>query len=71
MRRPRSYKGRLFIFGGKIVSTRISDEGSLIEGIYVPVDSKGRLEETKQSNDRFSALYPKEKGLLDPKVYRE
>jgi outer membrane lipoprotein len=68
---PGPYKGELFIFGGKIVSARISDEGSLIDGIYMPVDSKGRLEEKEQSNDWFSALYPKGKGLLDPKVYRE
>lgn len=68
---PGAYKGKLFIFGGKIVDTKISDEGSLIEGVYAPVDPKGRLEETKTSHDRFLALYPKEKGLLEPDIYRE
>jgi outer membrane lipoprotein len=68
---PGAYKGKLFIFGGKIVTTKISDEGSLIEGFYAPVDPKGRLEETKASPDRFLALYPKERGLLEPDIYRE
>jgi outer membrane lipoprotein len=66
---PGSYKGKLFIFGGRILSTTVSDEGSLVVGIYVPVDSKGRLEEMEQSHERFSALYPKERGSLDPGTY--
>jgi outer membrane lipoprotein len=62
------YKGKLFILGGVIIETKFADKGSLIEAMYVPVDSRGYLKEVKSSG-RFLALYPKEKGLLDPVIY--
>ena len=67
---PDAFKGQLFVLGGSIVSTRVTEKGSLIEAIYVPVDSRGYLESVRPSDGRFLALYPKEKGLLDPFIYR-
>lgn len=67
---PDSYQGRLFILGGIIVNTRLSQEGSIIEAIYVPVDSWGYLKEMPKTTVRFMALYPKSKGYLDPAIYR-
>jgi outer membrane lipoprotein len=68
---PDAYKGRVFIIGGLIVSTKITENGSLIEAIYVPVDSLGYLKDIKHANGRFLAILPKEKGLLDPVIYRQ
>lgn len=67
---PESYKGKLFILGGIIANTKVTREGSLIEALYVPVDSRGYL--TGNGRDgRYLALFPRESGILDPLVYRK
>lgn len=66
---PDAHRGKLFVLGGIIVQTKFIEQGSLIEAVYVPVDSRGYLE--KVSNERFLAILPKEKGLLDPLIYRK
>ncbi len=66
---PALYKDRLFILGGIIVSTRVTEEGSLIEAIYLHADSRGYLE--GDADGRYLALYPKERGMLDPQIYRK
>lgn len=66
---PDAYRGKLFILGGLVVETRFTGKGSQIEALYVPVDSYGYLKETERSMGRFLAIYPREKGLLDPLVY--
>lgn len=63
------YRGKLFILGGIIAATRVTDEGTVIEALYVPVDEKGYLEETP-GRGRYLAIWPKESGILDPMVYR-
>ena len=68
---PDAYKGRLFILGGLIVETRFTDNGSQMEVLSVPVDSYGYLKETERSQGRFLAIYPRDKGLLDPLVYKQ
>jgi len=65
---PASYKGRLFIFGGIIVKTEATKDGSLIEAIYVPVNSMGYLKSYKTSGGRFLALY-KGHEILDPVIF--
>ena len=35
------YVGQLYILGGIIAKTTVTEEGSLIEALYVPVNSKG------------------------------
>jgi len=62
--------GRLFILGGIVVKTTLTKEGSLIEAIYVPVNSQGHLKSYGTSNERFLALY-KGKDILDPLIYSE
>ena len=68
---PNEYKGKLFILGGLIVNTRLTEQGSQIESLYVPVDSHGSLKEGARIQGRFIAIYPKAKGLLDPVVYKK
>jgi len=65
------YKGKLFILGGLIAETKATKRGSLIEAVYIPVDSRGYLKATDRSMGRFLAYYPKERGLLDPLIYKK
>ena len=68
---PDVYKGRLYVLGGLIAETRFTEIGSQLEVLSVPVDSSGYLMENERSNGRFLAVYPKDKGLLDPIVYKK
>ncbi len=68
---PGQYKGRLFIFGGVIVRTKLLQAGSQIEAMHVPVDASGYFEESGRSEGRFLALLPKDGQMLDPAVYRQ
>jgi outer membrane lipoprotein len=68
---PSLYKGKLYLLGGIIDKTKTSDAGSLIEAVYIPVDSKGYLKGARLSQERFLALWPKSRGLLDPLIYRQ
>ncbi len=68
---PDAYKGRLYILGGLIVETRLIEQGSQVEVLAVPVDYYGYLEENEKARGRFLALYPKEKGILDPLVFKK
>ena len=65
---PDEAKGRVFILGGVIVNTTATKEGSLIEAIYVPVNSWGYLKSLSASTERFMAI---QRGgrLLDPLIY--
>lgn len=68
---PGRFSGKLFILGGVIVETKAVADGSLLEAIFVPVDSMGYLQDISASGGRFLALYPKENGLLDPLIFRK
>lgn len=70
---PAAYSGKLFILGGLIVDTKLTERGSEIEALYVPVDSKGNLEEDthRYAGGRYLAIYPKERGILDPVIYKQ
>jgi outer membrane lipoprotein len=68
---PAQNKGEIFILGGIIVKTDATKEGSLIEAIFVPVDSSGYLKTRNTSvTGRFLALY-RDRELLDPLLYSE
>ncbi|HEY3276679.1 MAG TPA: Slp family lipoprotein [Syntrophorhabdaceae bacterium] len=71
MKDPGRYEGKLFILGGKIASVKLTERGSLIEAVYVPVDWTGELEGVPQPTTRFLALYPKDRGMLDPVIYKK
>jgi outer membrane lipoprotein len=61
--------GKLFIFGGIIVNTTATKEGSLIEAIYVPVSGRGYFKDWyREGGGRFMAIY-KQKEILDPVIY--
>lgn len=70
---PDPYKGKLFVLGGAIANAKITTAGSQIEALYIPVDSRGYLEDVELSatDGRFLAILRKERGTLDPLIYRK
>ena len=66
---PTPYIGKLFILGGVILKTTVTNEGSVVEAMYVPVDANGYLKDVLE-NGRFLAIYPKKDGILDPMIYK-
>lgn len=68
---PDTWRNQLFILGGTIISTRYTEEGSLIEAIYVSVNSLGYLQTPSLLAKRFLVIYPMEKGVLNPVVYHK
>ncbi len=68
---PDTYRKGLFIFGGSIVNTKLTEKGSEIEAVYIPVDSRGYLKDLEPSDGRFLAIFPREGGILDPLIYRK
>ena len=67
---PDVYKGKVFILGGLIVGTKLTEKGSIIEAVYISTDAMGYLKDVKPTNGRFMAIYPKDKGILDPLIYK-
>lgn len=68
---PDAFKDHLFIFGGVIVDTKLTEKGSQIEALFVPVDSYGYLQDSSPYKGRFIAVYPRSRGLLDPMVFKK
>lgn len=69
---PDAYKGKLFILGGVIVETRLTEKGSQIEALSVPVSRLGYLRDEIHARDgRFLAVYPRERGFLEPLIYKK
>lgn len=67
---PDLFRSKLFILGGIIARTTLTPQGSEVEALYTPVDSLGYTERPGKSAMRYLAVYPKEKGTLDPLIYR-
>ncbi len=67
---PEVFKDHLFILGGMIVETKLTEKGSQIEALFVPVNSSGYLRDSARYEGRFLAVYPRYKGLLDPMIYK-
>jgi outer membrane lipoprotein len=68
---PLRYEGRLYVFGGLIADTRVAEDGSIVEVVYLPVDQNGYILGVTSPSFRILAQYPKEEGLLDPLVYKK
>jgi len=68
---PEVFKDKLFILGGVIVETKLTEQGAQIEALLVPVDRYGYLKYANRYGGRFIALYPKSRGILDPLIYKK
>jgi outer membrane lipoprotein len=67
---PSGFEGKMFILGGRIINTQVTEEGVTIEAVCLPVDSRGYIDISDRYRGRFLALMPKNKGLLDPLIFR-
>ncbi|RJQ49649.1 MAG: hypothetical protein C4538_01780 [Nitrospiraceae bacterium] len=65
---PESYKGRVFILGGTIVTSVNTNEGTYIEVVEKPLDYRGRPEYTDDSRGRFIVLY---EGYLETATFSQ
>ena len=54
---PEAYKGKTVILGGIVIGTRNTDEGTQIEVLQTPLDSRGRPKDTDYSYGRFIFFY--------------
>lgn len=63
---PGSYKGRVVILGGVIISSRNIEKGSYIEILQKPLNSRGVPEVTDTSFGRFMAY---SEAFLDKDIY--
>jgi outer membrane lipoprotein len=69
---PDAYKGKLFILGGIIVDTKLTENGTQIEVLSIPVNRYGYLkDEIREGEGRFLAVYPREQGFLEPMIYKK
>jgi outer membrane lipoprotein len=66
---PEVFKDHLFILGGVIVETRLTEKGSQIEALFIPVNASGSLRDYSRRQGRFLAIYSRSKGMLDPLIY--
>jgi len=67
---PDQYRGRLYILGGAVANSKVTEEGTVIEALYLPVDSRGYIKNERGDEGRYLAIFPKSAGFLDPMIYK-
>jgi outer membrane lipoprotein len=65
---PGTYKGKVVLWGGKIIRTVNKEEGTQIEVLQLPLDINDRPKKVDASEGRFLILYP---DYLDAAIYRQ
>ena len=63
---PETYKGKTVLWSGVIISSVNLKEGTMIEVLQKPADTRGKPKDVDDSEGRFLALYP---GYLDVAIY--
>lgn len=63
---PDLHAGKTVIVGGMIIMTRILEEGTELEVLEKPLDSRGRPLDTDVSRGRFIVTHPEQ---LDPAIF--
>jgi len=63
---PEAYKDKTVLWSGVIISSVNLKEGTIIEVLQKPADTKGKPKDVDESEGRFLALYP---GYLDVAIY--
>jgi outer membrane lipoprotein len=63
---PDLHKGKIVIWGGMIVDSKNTKDGTLLEVVRKPLDMVGEPRDVDQSGGRFLALYD---GFLDVAIY--
>lgn len=65
---PDAYRGKTVLLGGTIIGVRNSEEGTFIEVIEHPLDSRGRPRHTDVSHGRVMIL---SEEFLDPAIFAQ
>jgi outer membrane lipoprotein len=63
---PDAFRGKIIILGGIIVDAKNTKNGTVIEVVQKPLDSRGRPLHSDRSLGRFIILY---EGFLDTAIY--
>ena len=63
---PETYKGKTVLWSGVIISSVNLKEGTIIEVLQKPADTRGKPKDVDESDGRFLALNP---GYLDVAIY--
>ena len=63
---PEAYQGKTVLWSGVIVRSVNLKEGTMIEVLQKPADTRGKPKDVDKSEGRFLALYP---GYLDVAIY--
>lgn len=66
---PKGSVGKTVLWGGTIIKTTVSNEGTLLEILQKPLGRKDRPLQTDESDGRF--LIERKGIFLDPAVYQE
>lgn len=66
LKNPNEYVGSIVILGGVIASSINTEEGTYIEVVQKPLDSRGRPQDRDVSYGRFIIYY---EGYLDTAIY--
>ena len=62
------YEGKTFIWGGIIVGTTLTEEGTVIEVVQTPLNRYGVINDTDVSEGRFLV---RSRKFLDPLIYEK
>jgi len=65
---PKTNKGKVVLWGGKIMRAVNKKEGTLIEVLQLPMDRSDRPKDVDASEGRFLVLHP---DYLDAAIYRQ
>jgi outer membrane lipoprotein len=63
---PDSYKGKVVVLGGQIITTTVKADETWIEVLEKPLDYQQRPSDTDKSSGRFLVRF---QGFLDPAIY--
>jgi outer membrane lipoprotein len=66
LKNPEAYKGKTVLWSGVIISSVNLKEGTMIEVLQKPADTRGKPKDVDESEGRFLALNP---GYLDVAIY--
>lgn len=68
LKNPEKYRGKMVLWGGRILKVTNKKEGTIIEILQLPLDEYGRPKNTDRSEGRFMVFVPE---YLDPAIFRE
>lgn len=66
--KPDAFKGKMVLWGGRIIKTVNKPQGTVVEVVQLPLDQNGQPLDVAESHGRFIASFP---SFLDPAIYEQ